>query len=168
MGWEDRQPHQFIIHGETFAIPDDAEEHCRNVPRRKEREVELQSGFATEDLAYYTYDFRDNWIHEVKVQRRFPDEGKERYPLCLEGAGHCPPEGCGGKYEFARLREAIRDPEHEDHDLFVAWLGPQTETEGRRIAARYGLPPPLAFDPDAFTVDEVNERLSPIRRERKV
>jgi Plasmid pRiA4b ORF-3-like protein len=49
---------------------------------------------------------------------------------------------------FYNLLEAIGDPEHEEHDELLDWLGG-------------------SFDPEAFSVDEVNRQLEPRQRHRK-
>jgi hypothetical protein len=46
------------------------------------------------------------------------------------------------------LLEAISDPEHEQHEELLDWLGDD-------------------FDPQAFSVDEVNRRLALLQRRRK-
>ena len=53
-----------------------------------------------------------------------------------------PPEDCGGVPGFHNLLEAISDPGHEQHEEFLEWLGD-------------------SFDPQAFSVDEVNGGCSP-------
>lgn len=51
------------------------------------------------------------------------------------------PANRGGLYGYYDLFEAISDPRHEDHEHLREWLG-----EG--------------FDPGAFSLDEVNRKLS--------
>ncbi len=43
----------------------------------------------------YTYDFSDNRQHQVVFEKRLSISGVPVYPLCIEGAGGCPPEDCG-------------------------------------------------------------------------
>jgi hypothetical protein len=50
---------------------------------------------------------------------------------------HGPPEDFGGIPGFYNLLEAINDPEHEQHEELLEWLGGD-------------------FDPQGFSVDEVN------------
>ena len=62
------------------------------------------------------------------------------YPRCIEGARACPPEDVGGIWGYGDFLEAISDPNHEDHDEMVEWVGGE-------------------FDPEKFSVDEVNKEL---------
>jgi hypothetical protein len=45
---------------------------------------------------------------------------------------------------YARFLEAIRDPDHEEHEELLRWVGGQ-------------------FDPEAFDLDAVNRRLRRFR-----
>ena len=72
--------------------------------------------------ARYTYDFGDNWEHQIVVEKRLAPEPGRAYPACLAGERHGPPEDCGGIPGFYNLLEAISDPEHEQHDDLVEWL----------------------------------------------
>ena len=45
------------------------------------------------------------------------------YPRLVEAAGRCPPEDVGGPWGYTEFFEAIRDPEHEEHDHMVMWAG---------------------------------------------
>ena len=74
-------------------------------------------------------------------------EAGHAYPACVEGKRHGPPEDCGGVPGFYNLLEAIGDPEHGQHEQMRDWLGDD-------------------FDPEAFSVDEVNRRLAPLHRHR--
>lgn len=63
----------------------------------------------------YTYDFGDNWEHEVLFEKELPAE-KEVYPKCVKGVRACPPEDCGGIGGYYDLLEARSDPNHEMHE----------------------------------------------------
>ncbi len=64
--------------------------------------------------------------------------------MCLAGERACPPEDCGGVCGYDEFREAIRDPEHEQHEDMLEWIGG-------------------SFDPEAFDLDEINRELKGIR-----
>jgi hypothetical protein len=51
-------------------------------------------------IAQYTYDFGDNWIHHIELEQISAIDKKKNYPLCIQGAGACPPEDCGGLSEY--------------------------------------------------------------------
>lgn len=60
------------------------------------------------------------------------------YLVCLAGKRACPLEDCGGKWENSDFPEAISNPEHEQHEELLEWIGGE-------------------FDPETFDVVEVNE-----------
>jgi hypothetical protein len=41
----------------------------------------------------------------------------------IDGANACPPEDCGGPGGYARLIEVIANPNNEEHDEMLEWLG---------------------------------------------
>jgi hypothetical protein len=48
----------------------------------------------------YLYDFENDWIHDIVLEKRIPLEEDNGYPLCLDGDMACPPEDCGGILRF--------------------------------------------------------------------
>jgi hypothetical protein len=149
MGWEDAHLYQFVVSGIRYGDPRllgelDAED-VRTVPL-------ATLGLREKLKCVYEYDFGDSWEHELLVEKILPrDEGK-RYPVCLTGQRACPPEDCGGIWGYASFLEAIRDPEHPEHDEMLEWVGGE-------------------FDPDIFDLDEVNRELqrltSPVGRRQR-
>jgi hypothetical protein len=71
----------------------------------------------------YTYDFGDDWLHTVKVEELGEAEPGVVYPRLLAAEGACPPEDCGGAPGYFHLLEALADPDHEDHDEVIEWVG---------------------------------------------
>lgn len=67
-----------------------------------------------------------------------------RHPHCVDGAGACPPEDCGGGPGYSDLKVILADPAHEEHHAMLVWLGLRSATE---------------FAPDRFAPDEANARL---------
>jgi hypothetical protein len=63
---------------------------------------------------------------------------------CGGGQNACPPEDVGGTRGYAEFLLAIEDPEHEEHDRYLEWIG------GR-------------FDAKRFDLDPVNLSLSKIQ-----
>ena len=95
----------------------------------------------------YEYDFGDYRQHEILLERvLIADESFK--PTCVAGARNCPPENCGGPYGFAELLNAVNDRSHPEHDFYCEWLG-------------------KAFDPEHFSVDEINLKLHGGRRSRR-
>lgn len=150
MGWTNSHLYRFDIEGAYFGEPDpeyaDYDINMKNAKRTKLNQIGL-----TEKMKFtYQYDFGDNWLHEVLVERIFPVEPEKNYPICLGGKHACPPEDCGGIWGYTHLLEVIRDPAHEEHGEMIEWLGGE-------------------FDPDKFDMDNANLTLrsSSSRRHNK-
>jgi hypothetical protein len=94
----------------------------------------------------YTYDFGDSWEHRIVLEKRLPADPNLTYPLCTGGQRACPPEDCGGIPGFYNLVEAISDPNHEDHEEMLDGFGD--------------------YDPEAFSLDDVNHALTRFQRRR--
>jgi hypothetical protein len=84
-------------------------------------EVPISTFFNTEkETALYTYDFGDNWEHEVLLEKILPRGTKIKYPVCLDGELACPPEDCGSIPGYYRCIEALKTRDDED---LLDWLG---------------------------------------------
>ena len=94
----------------------------------------------------YAYDFGDGWEHNIAVEKILtPEPGGVGSLACVTGKRHSPPEDSGGPLGYENLLEALGDPKHEEH-----------KTMRERIGGD--------FDPEAFSVDDVNRRLAPLQR----
>jgi hypothetical protein len=148
MGWEDCHMHEFRIGQQRFGKPDPMEQAFGGPRTASERTARLVTALGRVGAkAVYTYDFGDSWEHQIVVEKRLVPEPGHAYPACLAGERHGPPEDCGGLPGFYNLLDAISDPAHEEHEELLDWLGD-------------------GFDPEAFSVDEVNRRLAPLQRRR--
>jgi hypothetical protein len=94
--------------------------------------------------ARYEYDFGDGWQHEVTLEAIVPAQAGRRYPICLAGERACPPEDCGGVPGYENLLEVMRDPEHEEYESMLQWVG------GRFTPER--------FDPRTVKFDDPRKR----------
>ncbi len=103
----------------------------------------------TGDRIRYTYDFGDDWEHDITVEDILPAEPGVAYPRCTAGRRACPPEDCGGIWGYQDLQEALADPGHADHDELLQWLGLDAAAD---------------FDPAHFDLGEVSEALSGLAR----
>lgn len=77
------------------------------------------------DRCVYTYDFGDDWRHEVKLGGVVTERGRFERRL-LDGARSGPPEDCGGAPGYERLAlvlETGADPWGEDVDDLREWIG---------------------------------------------
>jgi hypothetical protein len=147
MGWTNSHLHDFEINGERYGDPvllDDGFEdfHCVNTRTTYVSDIVPDSG---ERFRFtYEYDFGDAWLHDVLFEGCLKSAPGERYPLCVEGEGACPPEDVGGVIGYAEFLGVIADPNHEQHAVYREWAGrfdPQAFDAKRATSKmRRGLP----------------------------
>lgn len=137
MGWEDEHLHAYRIGNKTYGIPDPQfPDDTRN-----ESHVRLDKVAGNGDNFLYEYDFGDSWIHEIEVESILQPEQGAKYPRCLDGARACPPEDSGGMSGYERMIDILADPEDEEHDEILEWLGDD-------------------FDPERFAMERANNELA--------
>jgi hypothetical protein len=137
MGWEISHLYQFVVGGVEYSDS----KMLEGMEGEDARRATLATmGQGEKDKFLYEYDFGDSWEHEVLIEKRLPLEKAKHYPVCLTGKRACPPEDCGGIWGYVGLLEAIREPQHPEHEEMVEWVGGE-------------------FDPEAFDLDEVNREL---------
>lgn len=140
MGWHGGHLHVFSNGREEYGTPD------LDLGYADEAAVRLLDLLAVPgDTPRYTYDFGDDWEHDLLLEEILPETAGGTGPSCLAGKGACPPEDCGGVGGYADLKDILADPGHEEHQEMLDWLG---------------LDSGKAFDPRAFSADDVNARLS--------
>lgn len=76
----------------------------------------------------YTYDFGDNWVHHITVDKVLLDYDKN-HALCLDGAGEAPPEDVGGEGGFTEYMKVKNDPNHPEHNEMRQWAGTQWDAK---------------------------------------
>ncbi|MEW6740817.1 MAG: plasmid pRiA4b ORF-3 family protein [Nitrospirota bacterium] len=139
MGWQDYHLHEFEVikpsSGRKVMIGFPDEEFGRDVlPGWKQK---IADYFSIENpSAEYTYDFGDNWRHEIKLEKILPREKGVKYPLCIDGKRACPPEDCGGTSGYENFLKILMDPRHERYEEMLEWIGGE-------------------FDPEHFDIREV-------------
>lgn len=146
MGWTDSHLHSFKI-GETYyqePAPDFYPEFSLAEAKDEKRFKLQQVAFREKMKILYEYDFGDSWEHEILVEKILPMMEERRHPICLKGAGACPPEDIGGVWGYYDFLEIMQDPKHPEHENMVEWVGGH-------------------FDPDEFNLDEINKQLRKIR-----
>jgi hypothetical protein len=141
MGWEDYHLHQFIVRGESYG-PLDPEDAFWDMEKHDEEEMSLSKimKMGRKTRFTYEYDFGDSWKHEIVLEKTLEPEPKVKYLRCVEGERACPPEDVGGIWGYVEFLEAITDAEHDSHEDMLEWVGGE-------------------FDPEKFSVDEVNKQL---------
>jgi hypothetical protein len=73
--------------------------------------------------ADYTYDFGDDWEHEIVLEKVLDVADGVKYPVCIAGKRACPPENCGGVWGYYNLVEILSDPQHEEYKSMLEWCG---------------------------------------------
>lgn len=126
MGWEDYHLHRFSL-GEDESL-------------------RLEQIILDESLtSFYVYDFGDEWVHQITVEKILPMQSEQPYPNCLAGKRACPPEDCGGSWGYAALLKVLKNPRHPDYRERKEWVGRK-------------------FAPKAFDLDEVNKQLRSVNQ----
>jgi hypothetical protein len=145
MGWSNCHLHHFIVGKRPdylfIGAPGlDADEDMVN-----EDEVLVSQVLpAAKTKMIYEYDFGDSWEHEVALEKIVEAEKGVYYPRCLAGENACPPEDVGGVWGYADFLKAIADPDHEEHESSLEWVGED-------------------FDPKEFDLEYVNKRLKGLK-----
>jgi Plasmid pRiA4b ORF-3-like protein len=129
MPWENSHLHQFylrIIDSPRWAppLPFDDDFGDFGIEKRDSTRTSLADVLAepTFKVLRYNYDFGDDWIHSIKVERRFSAELWGEFPKLIDAKGRCPPENCGGPWGYAELLEALSDPARIRRPEFRGWL----------------------------------------------
>ena len=137
MGWDNAHLHQFIV-GQTYFGEVDPD---FGLDVQDERRFELRQIVTGERFRFsYEYDFGDSWMHKLLVEKVLDPQPGQQYPLCIKGRRACPPEDVGGVWGYDSFLDAIQDPTHPEHEMYVEWVGDE-------------------FDPAEFNLDEVNAAL---------
>ena len=119
LGWENYHLHGFSFGEEEFG-PRDPE---LGLDFSDERRVTLGELTDIGARFRYTYDFGDNWEHEILVEDLLDPDPDTHYPTLVAAKGACPPEDCGGTWGYADLKAILANPNDEQHQEMLEWLG---------------------------------------------
>lgn len=139
-GWQGYHMHVFSSGPDEFGVPDP---ELGFIDERRVSLGELIGGVG--DRLRYTYDFGDDWEHEIVVEELLDADPEVHYPVLLAAKGACPPEDCGGPWGYAELKEILADPTHDQHQEMLDWLG---------------LDDASTFDPSGLDADQIEEELA--------
>jgi len=139
-GWQGYHMHVFTSGTDEFGL---ADPELGFIDERQVSLGELIGGIG--DRLRYTYDFGDDWEHEIVVEELLDGDPEIHYPVLVAAKGACPPEDCGGPWGYAELKEILADPTHEQHHEMLDWLGLEDAS---------------AFDPGAVAANEIEEDLA--------
>jgi len=142
-GWHGGHMHVFETAYGDFGRAD------RELGHRADGSVTLeQVAPEVKDKIQYTYDFGDDWVHDIVVEKVVDPDPATAYPRCSGGKRAAPPDDCGGIWGYQELLEVLSDPAHPEHEERLEWLGLADASQ---------------FTPEAFEVEAVNSRLGALR-----
>ena len=155
MGWTDSHLHELDIGGLTFediellnsdCVGDEPQTLDSSKIRLRDFSRKPGTSFA------YIYDFCDNWVHTVTLEKLVANLTPPKQPVCIEGARCCPPKDVGrpGSYEdFVRvLFHPENDDEIEEQKNLQRWSGGK-------------------FDPEQFDLDKTDKAVRSALRKRR-
>jgi Plasmid pRiA4b ORF-3-like protein len=127
MGWLDSHLHDFRIQPLRRACLDIRIESPFALDDLKEAAPLLTTEVAVADFiqepgdrARYTYDYGDDWQHNVLFEGTYPKEPGRKYPVCLAGELAGPPEDCGGIPGYYDCIKALKNRDNSEGKL--DWL----------------------------------------------
>jgi hypothetical protein len=139
LGWENYHMHVFSFGEEQFGIPDP------ELGFSDERRVTIGELTDLGARFRYTYDFGDNWEHEILIEDLLDPDPETHYPTLVAAKGACPPEDCGSPWGYANLKQILADPSDDEHQEMLEWLGLDNASE---------------FDPTSVPTDNINGELA--------
>lgn len=140
MGWENYHLYSFDTKDARVEILDDSFEFFPSSKEIYDAEETQVGELLTEEKqkCLYTYDFGDDWEHELVLEKVLPIDEKILVPTCLKGKRACPPEDCGGVYMYNEIQAALKGEGELDEEM-IEWLG--------------------EFDPEEFDLEFINSIL---------
>jgi hypothetical protein len=163
LGWSGQAFYNFRIHGQEIG-------RRRHLRTHLLREFQLRR----REKFLYTYDFLDLWEWEIRVLDIEPGRAEAWRPRCLAGRAATPPEECGGPRGYMRIldqrkyyppmaeQELVEKalqriagvlPARGHRDLLKELLDQGLERAVQRLKEY------AQFQPDRFSLQEVNDRL---------
>ena len=117
MGWTNSHLYEFDIGGLTYGDIELLNSECVGDESRaldsakvRLRDFSRKPGTSFE----YTYDFGDNWVHSVTLEKLVAISPPPKQAVCIEGARCCPPEDVGGPGSFKEFVRVLSHPENDD------------------------------------------------------
>lgn len=147
MGWENYHLYNFDTKDARVEILDDSFEFFPSSKEVYDAEETQIGELITEEKqkCLYTYDFGDDWEHELVLEKVLPIDEEILVPTCLKGKRACPPEDCGGVYMYNEIQTALKGEGELDEEM-KEWLG--------------------EFDPEEFDLELINSILERFAVER--
>lgn len=136
MDWLGYHLHQFEIGEKLYGQPEIAGDDHFGPKLYSDRNTRLAQLIERGVERFtYTYDFGDDWQHDIEFERTLEAEAGIEYPILVAGERQCPPEDCGGPPGFLNIVDALSDPEHPDHEEILDWYGERFDPEDMNLVA---------------------------------
>ncbi|MEQ8199448.1 MAG: plasmid pRiA4b ORF-3 family protein [Clostridiaceae bacterium] len=130
-GWQDRHLHDFKVFDEkgncllnVISEFEEVFESLQDCPVLRYTEITADVYIRNKNRMVYTYDYGDDWKHEISVQRVISDYEKN-YPVCIMAEGNRPPEDVGGIPGYEEYLEIINNPDHPEYKNMKRWAESQ-------------------------------------------
>ena len=70
----------------------------------------------------YTYDFGDDWIHDIIIEKIVETDKKLTRPICIKAKMAVLPEDCGGAYGYEELLEILANKKDKRYKEMKRWV----------------------------------------------
>jgi hypothetical protein len=155
MGWTDSHAHEFQV-GDGLVAPNwwieeagSDEDAGRYRDERRVSIAAVVSELGARGEFEYRYDMGDGWEHRIVIESLPTSAASEwALPFCVAGENACPPEDVGGPHGYTLFLETLADPQHEQHQDMVRWIGG-------------------VFDPKGFDLNRINRDWKGAKRGRR-
>jgi Plasmid pRiA4b ORF-3-like protein len=144
MGWTNSHLYSFDTGQGEFEYPDEEYEFDPNRTYDSSKAILGNMLGEENDKISYTYDFGDNWEHQILLEKISEDQ-KLNFPVCLKGKRNRPLEDSGGIHHYQHVLEVLSNPDEKDEEVmsFREWFADH--------------------NPEEFDLEGTNERLKEIR-----
>ena len=93
-----------------------------NYEIRNSKKEKVDKYFKEYKRMKYTYDFGDNWIHNIIVEKIVETDIKLTRPICIKAKMADLPEDCGGPWGYEELLDILSDEKHERYKEMKDWV----------------------------------------------
>jgi hypothetical protein len=143
MGWTNSHCHEFRDLFRTNVVFNNMTHYQeQDMPQCIDsRSIKIKDYLKENAFMIYVYDMGDYWLHGLFVEKVISPLEGQFYPICIEGAGNCPPEDCGGVGGYFEMAAILKRKKGELYHQYVQWLGEE-------------------YNSQAFHLEETNSRLA--------
>ena len=89
---------------------------------RNSKREKIDDYFEVYKKIQYTYDFGDNWIHDITIEKVIYADEKLEAPICIKAKMADLPEDCGGPWGYEELLGILADEKSDRYEEMKSWL----------------------------------------------